>query len=196
MELASEQRGDLARDADHRQQVDSVHRRRHVQHLVADREDVDERRAGLGAVEQEHDPRVLIAEADLVLGEDHPARGLTAELALVERLREDRQVRAGQRDGNRRADLEVPRPAHDLPRVALPHVDLAHAQPIGVRVRVDTEHAADEEAAEVAVDVGHADVDDALDLERRDRESLGDLVGRRVDGDVLAEPGDWRAHGL
>ena len=78
----------------------------------------------------------------------------------------------GQRDRDRRAGLEVPRAADDLARVPLPHVDLADAQPVGVRVRVDREHAADEEAAEVAVEVRDADVDHALDLERRDREPI------------------------
>ena len=42
MELAAEERRDLARDPDHREQVDAVDGRRHVEHLVADREHVDE----------------------------------------------------------------------------------------------------------------------------------------------------------
>ena len=137
---------------------------------------------------------MVVAEADLVLGEDHPARGLAAELALVERLVEDRQERAGQRDRDGRAGLEVPRAADDLARVALPHVDLAHAQPVGVRMRLDLEHAADEEAADVAVDVRHADVDHALHLDGRREQPVGDLLRSRVDGDVLAEPGERRAH--
>ena len=135
VQLASEQRRDLARETDHREQVDAIHRRRHVEHLVADRQHVDERRPGLGAVGQHHDPGVVVSEPDLVLGEDHPARRLAAQLALVERLVEDRQERPGERDGNGRASLEVPRAADDLAGVSLPHVDLADAQPIGVRMR-------------------------------------------------------------
>ena len=194
MELAAEQRGDLAGEADHREQVDPVHSRRDVEHLVADREDVEERRPRLGTCGEHHDPRVVVAEPDLVLGEDHPARGLPAELALVERLVEDRQVGARQRHRDGRARLEVPRAADDLARVALPHVDLAHAQPVGVRMRVDLEDAADEEAAEVAVDVGHADVEHRVHLNRRREEPVRDLLDRRVDGDVLAKPGQRRAH--
>ena len=195
MELAAEERGDLARDADHREQVDAIDGRRHVEHLVADREHVDERRAGLEALGQHHDPRVVVPEPDLVLGEDHPARGLPAKLALVERLVEDRQERTGQRDRDGRAGLEVPGPADDLTGVALPHVDLADTEPVGVRVRVDGEHAADEEPAEVAVDVGHTDVEHrarprSAEMESRSR----DLGRRRVDGDVLAKPGERRAH--
>ena len=52
------------------------------------------------------------------------------------------------------------------------------------------EHAADPEEAEVAVVVRHAALVIVLDLEGRDREPLGELAGRRVDLDVLAQPGD------
>ncbi len=194
MQLAAEQCRHLARDADHREEVDAIHRRRDVEHLVADREHVDEGRARLEPVGQEHDPRVVVAEPDLVLGKDHPARGLAAQLPLVEGLVEDRQVRTGQRDGDRCAGLEVPRATHDLPRVALSHVDLAHPQPIGVPVGADLEDAAHEEAAHVPVDVGDADLDHAIHLERRDREALGDLVCRRIDRDVLPQPGQRHSH--
>ena len=50
MQLAAEERRDLPRETDHREQVDAIHRRRDVEHLVADREHVDERRSRLGAV--------------------------------------------------------------------------------------------------------------------------------------------------
>ena len=188
MQLAVEQRRDLAGDAEHREQVDAVDRRRHVEHLVADRKHVDERRARLGPVREHHDPRVVVAEADLVLGEDHPARRRAAELALVERLVEDRQIRAGESHRDGRACLEVPRAADDLPSVALPHVDLADAQPVGVGMRIDLEHAADQETTEIAVDVGYSDVEDPLDLRRGREEPFGDLARRRVHRDVLAQP--------
>ena len=149
---------------------------------------------GSGPSGRTHDPGVIVPEADLVLGEDHPARGLPAELALVERLVEDRQERTGQTDRDRRARLEVPRAADDLARVSLPHVDLAELELVGVRMLVDLEHAADEEATEVAVEVRDADVDHPLDLERRDGESSAISCGARVDGDVLAKPGERSAH--
>ncbi len=181
MELTVEQRGDLACDTHHGEQVDAVHGRRRVEDAVANGEHVDERSARLEAVGQQHDPGVVVAEAHLVLGEDHPSRSLAPELALVERHVEDREVRAGERDRDRRPCLEVPGAADDLARVALPHVDLTYAQPVGVRVRLDLEHATDEEAADVAVLVGDADVEDPLDIERRDREPARDLLRRRVD---------------
>ncbi len=194
MEVAPEERCDLARKPHHRQEVDAVHGRRDVEHLVADREDVEKRSARLLPVGQHHDPGVLVSEADLVLGQDHPARGLAPELALVERLVEDRQVRARQRDGHRGTGLEVPCAADDLAGVALPHVDLAHAEAVRVGMRAYIEHTADEEAVDVAAEVGHADVEHALDLERRDREPVSDLLRSRVDGDVLAQPRERRSH--
>ena len=72
--------------------------------------------------------------------------------------------------------------------VPLAHVDLADAQAIRVRMRLDLEHSADEEAADIAVHLRHSDVEDTLDLEGRDRKAVGDLLGRRVDGDVLPQP--------
>jgi hypothetical protein len=137
---------------------------------------------------------VILAEADLVLREDHPARALTAELDLVEGAIEDGEERARKRDGDRRARFEVPRSADDLARIALSHVDLAHTEAIGVRMRVGRQHAADEEAAEVAVQVGHTDVENPLDLRGRSEESVGDLGRRHIDRDVFAEPGERDVH--
>ena len=113
---------------------------------------------------------------------------------IVEGAIEDGKERPRKGDADRRAGLEVPRSADDLPRIALTHVDLTDAQAVSVRMRVGREHAAHEEAAEVAVQVGDADVGHLLDLGRRGEEPLGDLVRRRVHGDVLAEPGKRHVH--
>ena len=55
-------------------------------------------------------------------------------------------------------------------RLALAHVDLRQLQPVGVRVLVGLEHAADAEELEVAARVGDAAALDPLDLGGRDRE--------------------------
>ena len=68
-----------------------------------------------------------------------------------------RDRRAGQRDGDGRARAEVPRAADDRARLALPHVDRAELEPVGVRVLAGLEDAADAEQAEVAVLVGDAE---------------------------------------
>ena len=125
-----------------------------LEHVVGEREHVRERRPRLEPVAQHHDPAVVGAELELALGEDHPARELAAELRLAERLLGPGQQRARQRDRDRRAGAEVPRAADDLARLALPHVDPAELEPVGVRVLAGLEHLADEEAAEVAVVVG------------------------------------------
>ena len=95
-------------------------------------------------------------------------------------------AREPDRDGG--ADAEVPGAADDLPRLALPHVDLAELELVGVRVLVGGDHPADPQVREVVALVGDADVDHAVDLERRDREPPRDLVRVGVDADVLAQP--------
>ncbi len=193
-QLAVAQGGDLAGEADHREQVDAVHRRGHVQHLLAHRQDVDERRARLDPVRQHHDPGVVGTEADLVLGEDHPARHLAAQRALVERAREPGQQHAGQAHRHGRAGTEVPGAADDLARLRLAHVDLAELQLVGIRVLHRLDDLAHAQEREVVAGVGDADVDDAVDLEGGDREAPCDLLGRGVDADVLAQPGEGSAH--
>jgi hypothetical protein len=136
---------------------------------------------------------VVVAELDLVLREDHPVRGLAAELRRLE-LQPAREHRAGERNRDGRACAEVPRAADDLPRRPLPHVDLAELQPVGVRVLPGFEDAADAEEAEVAVLVRHPAALDPLDLGRGDAEPLRQLGQGHVDGDVVAEPRNRDAH--
>ena len=152
------------------------------------------RRPGLQPVGEQHDPGVVGAEPDLVLREDHPAGHLAAERPLLERPGEAGQERAGEPDGNGRARTEVPCAADDLLRVRVADVHLAELEPVCVRMRIRGDHPPDDEVREVAARVGHADVDEPVDLERRDRQPLRDLHVRRVGGDVLAEPGERRLH--
>ncbi len=107
------------------------------------------------AVGEQHDPGVVGAEPDLVLGEDHPVGDLAAHLAPLE-LEAVRQHRAGQRDRDGRAGAEVPRAADDRARLALADVDLRQLESVGVRVLHGLEHAPDAEAPEVPALVGDA----------------------------------------
>ena len=100
----------------------------------------------------------------------------------------------GRATRDRRAGAEVPGAADDLPRLRLADVDAAELEPVGVRVLGRLHHPADEEAAEVAVGVGHAAALDPLDLRGRDREPRGELLERHVERDVVGEPGDRNAH--
>jgi hypothetical protein len=84
---------------------------------------------------------VIGAELDLVLGQDHPVRELAPHLALLELQTAGKPcARESHRHGCTRA--EVPGPADNLPRVALPHVHAAELEPVGVRVLLRLEHAA------------------------------------------------------
>ena len=192
-ELGSEERGDLARDAVDGEQIRAVPRRLDVQHLFDEGQDVRERCAGSERVGEQHDPVVIGAEIDLVLGEDHPLRHLTAQLAPLER-ETVRQRGARKRDRDLRARAEVPRTADDLVGLGLADVDLAELQAVGVRMLLRLEHVPDAEEPEVAAVVADTDTHDLVDLGRRDRQAVGDLRRRRVDVHVLAQPGERDAH--
>ena len=182
------ERGDLAREAVDRQQVRAVSGRLDEQDLLHERQHVGQRRARLG-LRQHHDPGVVRAELDLVLGENHPVGELAPHLALLE-LKAAWENRARECNSDRRAGAEVPGPADDLARLALPHIDAAELQPVGVRMLVRREHLADAEEAEVAVLVRHASPLDSLDLGGGDREARGELLERHLDLHVVAKPGD------
>ena len=128
------------------------------------------------------------AEADLVLGEDHPARHLSTQRPLLERAREAGQAGAGQADRDGGACAEVPGAADDLLGLGIADIDLAELEPVGARMRLGGQHAPDDEMRQVVALVRHGGVDDPLDLERRDRQPTRDLAGGRGRLDELAEP--------
>jgi hypothetical protein len=189
--LGARQRSDLARDAVDRRQIGPVESRLDLEHVVDEWKHVRERRAGLGDVVEDDDPGVVGAELELALGQDHPARHLAAELRLAQWLVGAREHRPGERDGDRRAGAEVPRAADDLARLSFADVDAAELEAVGVRVLARFDDLADEEAVEVAVDVGHAAPHDAVDLAAREHELRREALDRPVERDVLAQPGDW-----
>ena len=75
-------------------------------------------------------------------------------------------------------------------RLAGADVDLAHGQPVGVRMRLRLEHAADDEP----VGLAHADALDPRDLGAGEVEPLGDLGRREIGRAVLAQPRDRDPH--
>ena len=193
-ELELEQRGDLAREAVDRQQVGPVARDLDLEDVLRERKHVRERRPRFVRLLEDEDPGVVLPELELALGEDHPAGALAAEGRLAERRVGPGEERAGQRHGDRRAGAEVPRAADDLARLALPHVDPAELQAVGVRVLAGLDDAPDEKVLEVAVGVGDAAPRDPLDLDGRDGEPVGERAQRHVEGDVLAQPRDRDLH--
>ena len=183
---------DLSREAVDALQVRPVAGRLDEEHVVDERQDVGERRSGLGRREQ-HDPGVVAAEADLVLGQDHPVGDEAAHLAAAQ-LEPVRQPRPRQRDGDGGAGAEVPGAADDRARLALADVDLRDLETVGVRVLLGLDDLPDLEEVEVAALVRDAARLDVLDLGGRDGEPRRELVERHVDRDVVAQPGDRDAH--
>ena len=122
---------DLARDPVDGQAVRPVRRDLELEHVGGERQHLLERRPRQEVVVEDHDPLVQGADADLVLGQDHPV-GLDApQLRLLE-LHAARHHRARPRDRHGLALGDVRRPAHDLRGVALAQRDHADGQPVGV----------------------------------------------------------------
>jgi hypothetical protein len=176
-------RVDLTCDPVDRQAVGSVRRDLELERLVGDRQDIGERRAGGERVAEDHDPLVLVAQAQLVLGADHPVRLDAAQLGLAE-LRAVGHRRAGQRDRHRLAGGDVRCAADDRARLTGADVDRADLQPVGVRVLLGAQHLADDEA----VGGRHADPLDPLELGPGQVEPLGELDRRQARVAVLAQP--------
>ncbi len=97
------------------------------QHIGGDRQHLGQRRAGGQRIVEHHDPVVVGADRELVLGQDHPVRALAAELGHLQlgAVGHDRP-RLGHRD--RLAGGDVGRAADDLGRLgAVAGVHLADA---------------------------------------------------------------------
>ena len=97
-------------------------------------------------VVEQHDPAVVGAELDLVLGEDHPVGDLAAELARARAAARSAATAPGSATRDRGAGAEVPGAADDLAGLGLADVDAAELQPVGVRVLLGLEHPPDAEA--------------------------------------------------
>ena len=124
---------EVARDAANAEQVGTVRADLELDHLVAQGQPVDEALTRGVAVAEHHDAGVLVAQLELALAQDHAVRRLAPERAARD-LAPAGQDRAGQHHGHRVAGAEVPRAAHDLTRLRLPHVHPRELQAVGVRV--------------------------------------------------------------
>ena len=180
---------DLARGAVDRQAVGPVGGDLELEHVGGDRQHVGQRRARQQLVVEHHDPVVVEADRDLVLGQDHALRRHAAELGALE-PRAVGHHRAGLGDGHGLAGGDVGRAADDRGHVALADGDLADAQPVGVRVLLALEHAPDDEVLQRrdAVRV------DAVDLGAGHRQALGQHGRRQPRVDVVRHPEQGQPH--
>src|SRR5205823_14759783 len=123
----------------------------------------------------------------------HPVADLAAQLTPLDRELAAGHHAAGQHDGDGRPGAEIPRAAHDRPRLARADVDARELELVRVRVLVGLEHLADDEVLVVAAG-GDAAADDAVDLAAREDETPRELFDRKVEIDVLAQPADRHLH--
>ncbi len=179
----------LAGDAVDAQAVGPVGRDLELEHVGGDRQRVGQRSARLEVLRQHHDPVVLAADRDLVLGEDHPARFLAAQLGLLElgAVGHDR-ARRGDRDGLARRDVR--RAADDLVRLALADVDRADRQAVRVGMALGRQDLADPEVLER----GDAVAVHAVDLRAGHGEPGRQLVRRQAGVHVVVQPEQRQPH--
>jgi hypothetical protein len=179
----------LARDAVDAEAVRPVRRDLELQHVGGDREYVGQSRAGGERVVEDHDPVVLGADRDLVLGEDHAVGLLAPELGLLE-PRAVGHHRAGSRDRDRLAGGDVGRAADDLRRLAVAGVDEADAEPVGIGVAVRLQHLAHDEVLQR----GHPVRVHAVDLGAGQRELRRELERLQPRIAVVVQPEEGQPH--
>ena len=142
-------RVDLARDPVDAEAVAAVRGHLDLQHRLGQRDHLGQRRARGERVVEHHDAVVVVADLELVGGEDHPFRGDAAQLRLAQLLAA-RHPRARQRHRDGLAGADVGGAADDRPRPVLADVDGADPQPVGVGVLDRLGHLADHEVVRAA----------------------------------------------
>ncbi len=212
-ERGCRERRDLARDPQDRGAAGDVGNHVDVEHDVAEhfrkRPPWLERRQFIGRFEQD-DPLLVFAEPELRGRAEHRVACDAAQLLRLEPR--DLQVAVGvsvagpgeqQRApqigiGKVLAEIreQVGRPGDHLPGGVGAVVHGRQHEAVGVRHRVDAQdfrrhHQVGRPGQLGAVD---AEAFDRLDLEAGIREQLGEVVGRTVELDVIAEPVEWNAH--
>ena len=180
---------DLAGDPEDAEAVAAVRRHLDLQHRLGERDHLGQRRARGERVVEHHDAVVVVADLELVGGEDHPFRGDPAQLRLAQLLAA-RHPRAGERHRDGLAGGDVGGAADDRPRAVLADLDRADPQPVGVGVLDRLGHLADDEV----VRRGRADDVDPLDLGAGHHQPLGQLLDRDAGVAVLAQPGVRHPH--
>ena len=181
---------DLTGDSVDREAVGAVGSDLELEHVGGDRQHAVQRCAGYQpVVVEDHDPGVLGADRDLVLGQDHPVRLLAAELGDLEPGAVGHHG-AGLGDRDRLAGGHVRGAADDLARLIVTGIDDADAEPVGVWVAAGLEHATDDEVLQGA----DAMVLDPLDLGPGHRQPLGERVRVELRAAVLVQPVDRDPH--
>jgi len=133
-------------------------------------------------------PAVVVGQAELVGGAEHPVRELAADLAPLEHEPAG-ELGAGRRPGDDVADDVVVGPAHHPHRLPVTGVDVDQGETVGVGVLLHRQHPGGADAGDVTPRRG-----DALDDEADAVEPVGEVEGRPLDGGEVAEPGERGLH--
>ncbi len=147
-QLEPRRRRHLAGDAVDAEAVRPVRGELELEHRLAHRQVVLQRRADDPFVGQDHDAGALLLVAELLLAHHHAVALDAAEVGLLE-LEAVLERGTGQRHGDGVAGPEVVGAADDLPHAAvgLADLDCAQAELVGVGMLVSGEHLAHHEAA-------------------------------------------------
>ena len=180
--------GEIARDAGDAEAVAAVGGELDLDHRPLEAQHPGRGQADLGLRRQLDDAAMVVAELQLARRAQHADAGHAADHRLLQHLARGRDHRAFGREDRLDAGAGVGRAADDLEH-AVPRLDGAQAQPIGVRVLLGLADIADAERGQLGARIGHA-----LDLEAQHGEPLAERVERRVGLEMLLEPWQGELH--
>ena len=188
--LAGDRRG-LARDAQHGEAIAAVRRDLDLQR-AAGRQNAGERRPHRALGAQNENALVLVAQPQFALRADHPG-GLDAAYDRRRQLHRLARFAVGEdgADAGERDLLsggEVRRAAHDRLR-GVSGVHVREAQAVGVRMRADVRHQADDDVRPARAGAGVVGR-----LQPRDSEPAGQFVRGRPQRNALGEPRKRNSH--
>ena len=187
-ELGSGDRMHLPCHAIDREAVGAIRRDLQFEHRFIQRKDFGRRGPRLRAVLEHEDPIVLIAQAQLRLGADHPAREHSPELCLAD-LHTAGHDRTREGDDDGLAGRHVRGTTDDRPGPRSV-VDLADAEAIGIGMGTDLEGPPDHEAPGVST---HPPAY-PLDLGTGHCQTTGEVPGLESGIAVLGKPGNRDPH--
>ena len=187
-----ETRADLARQAHHAEPVGTVEGHFHFEHRIRGSEKLCQRtaereRGADGERGEIEDALVLLGQAELARGAEHPLALLAPDLARPDH-RAVGQPGAHRGERGDHPGMDVGGAAHhtDLARAA---VHPAEREPVGVRMPRHLEHARHDHPGIVA-----APCLDPGDVEAAHGEARGDPIGVALDHHPVAEPGKRKLH--
>ena len=179
---------EFASEPDHGHGVDAVRGHLDVKNVVFEavqRHDVSPRRD----VRIELENSVLeppLFQADLVGGDQHPL-GFDSAHGPRRDVEAD-QLRTDRRDRNDLVGGDIGRRGSDRQRVARAYVDDAHQEPVGIGMLLDAHQPAGDDAGEFRAAL------DVFNRKAQQGEALRELVARRFQFDVVAQPRDRQLH--